>query len=229
MAEVNFAAETGSPAEEAALAEESAKVDAARAELYDEAAEGAGLILGKYKSPEDLATAYQSLQREYSRLKNGQPATPEPALEEGEAEPAAVAPEEGEEAATPALDPAAATRIQQQVFEQAGGEAEYTRLAGWAAKNLPAERTNAYNETLNSGNEAAILNALKGLQYDYMMQNGYEPKLLGGRAPTTEAKGYASRYQIQQAMSDPRYEHDAGYRQEVERRIAVTSDSLFGA
>lgn len=226
MSEVSFAAESGSPEEAAAQAEETAKVDAARAELYDEAAGDSGLILGKYQTTEDLANAYQSLQREYSRLKNGQaPVQTEEAEETAEPEAA----EEEEAKAAPAqVDPDAVSRIQQQIFTQVGGEAEYERLATWAAKTLPAERTNAYNKALESADEGAILNALKGLQYDYMMQNGYEPRLSGGRAPSSEAKGYASRYQIQQAMSDPRYEHDAGYRKDVERRIAVTSDAVFG-
>lgn len=224
MSEVSFSSDSGSPAEVAAQVEETAKVDAARAELYDEAAGDTGLILGKYQTTEDLANAYQSLQREYSRLKSGQA----PVQQEQPAEEA----DEGEEAeaeeAPASVDPGTVERIQRQIFDQVGGEAEYQRLATWAAKSLPAERTNAYNKALEAADEGMILNALKGLQYDYMMQNGYEPRLSGGRAPSTEAKGYSSRYQIQQAMSDPRYEHDAGYRKDVERRIAVTSDAVFG-
>ena len=114
------------------------------------------------------------------------------------------------------------------MLEQAGGEAEYQRLSTWAVNNLPPERTEAYNAALASGDQAAIINSLKGLQYDYMMQNGYEPKLTGGRAPANEVRGYTSRYQVTEAMADPRYEKDAGYRQEVERRIAASPDSIFG-
>ena len=62
-----------------AVIDEQAKVDAARAELYDEATggqppaeeEGEDLILGKYKSQEDLVDAYKNLQRENERLRNG--------------------------------------------------------------------------------------------------------------------------------------------------------------
>lgn len=225
MSEVNFSTETGSPTETEAFAAESAKVEAARAELYDEAASGSELILGKYESPEALAEAYQNLQREYSRLKNGQQVESDPApvesAESGEDD-AEVDSDQG------GIDPAVAAAIQQRVLEQAGGEAEYKRLATWAMSNLPVERLNAYNDALARGDEGAILNSLKGLQYDFMMKNGYEPKLSGGRAPSNEVKGFSSRYQIQQAMSDPRYEHDAGYRREVERRIAVSPESLFG-
>lgn len=226
MSEVNFTTDSGSPDEVAAVAEENAKVESARAELYDEAAEDSGLILGKYQSTEDLATAYQNLQREYNRLRNGQAPEEPAAVDDGTEEPEDEQAESGVDQGR--VDPAAAAAIQQRVLEQAGGEAEYKRLANWAMANLPPERVNAYNDALARADEGAILNSLKGLQYDFMMKNGYEPKLSGGRAPSNEVKGFASRYQVQQAMSDPRYEHDGGYRREVERRIAASPDSLFG-
>lgn len=230
MSEVAFAGDAGSPAEVSAAAEESAKVEAARAELYDEAAgtqgQGDGLILGKYQSTEDLAQAYLNLQREYSRVKNGQqPSDPAPQQQES-----ADDYDDDTEAGVDqgGIDQATATAIRNSVLEQAGGEAEYQRLSTWAVNNLPPERTEAYNAALASGDQAAIINSLKGLQYDYMMQNGYEPKLTGGRAPANEVRGYTSRYQVTEAMADPRYEKDAGYRQEVERRIAASPDSIFG-
>lgn len=216
-------------------AEEAARIDAARAELLDEATgtqSSEGLILGKYQSTEDLAQAYQNLQREYSRLKNGQAAEqPEPTGEidpSPQQQPDATAESEQPEAgANPgALDAAKAAKIQQSIFDQVGGEAEYQRLATWASSNLPAERTNAYNQALATGDEGAIMNALKGLQYDFMMKNGYEPRLTGGRAPSNEIRGYESEAQVVAAMKDPRYSGDnpdPAYIKEVERRIAVSN------
>ena len=207
-------------------AEETARVDAARAELVDEAlgstAEDSGLILGKYQTTEDLAEAYQSLQREYTKLKGGQPPAASEPVEEAEAtdEQEEPAPQES------GVDPAVAGRIQQSIFDQAGGEAEYQRLATWAAQNLPASRTNAYNEALATADEGAIMNALKGLQYDYMMKNGYEPRLTGGRAPSNEIRGYESEAQVVAAMKDPRYSGDSpdpAYIKEVERKISVSN------
>jgi len=213
-------------------AEEAARIDAARAELVDEATGSSGtegLILGKYQSTEDLALAYQNLQREYTRLKNGQGAEQseqvDPAPEQPAAEPVAAA--ETEVSPDPGtVDPAKAASIQQSVFDQVGGEAEYQRLATWAAQNLPAERTNAYNQALAAGDEGAIMNALKGLQYDFMMKNGYEPRLTGGRAPSNEIRGFESEAQVVAAMKDPRYSGDnpdPAYIKEVERRIAVSN------
>lgn len=229
MSEVAFTGDSGSPAEQSAAAEESAKVEAARAELYDEqtGSQDQGLILGKYQSVDDLAQAYQNLQREYSRVKNGQPPSDPPAQQqEADQYDDGDGTEDGSDQG--GIDPATAAAIHASVLEQAGGEAEYQRLSTWAVNNLPPERTEAYNAALASGDQAAIINSLKGLQYDYMMQNGYEPKLTGGRAPANEVRGYSSRYQVTEAMADPRYEKDSGYRQEVERRIAASPDSIFG-
>ena len=101
-----------------------------------------------------------------------------------------------------------------------------SRIAGWASQNLPQERLDSFNTALNSGDEGAILNQLKGLQYDFMMANGYEPKLSGGRAPSSDVKAFTSESQVVDAMNDPRYSGpnpDPSYIREVERRIAISN------
>lgn len=203
-------------------AEEAAKVDAARAELVDEATAEAndGLILGKYQSTEDLASAYQSLQREYDRLKKGQPSAQQEEQPEAEAE--AAEPDEDE---AQALPPERVQAIQDTIYRQAGGEAEYNRLAQWAARNLDPSRTEAYNKALESADEAGALTALKAIQYDYMMQKGYEPRLIGGRGSSGEVRPFDSERQVVEAMKDPRYSGDnpdPAYIKEVERRIAAS-------
>lgn len=213
--------------ETGAATEEAARVETARAELYDEAqgvsSEGdGGLLLGKYRSAEDLAEAYKSLQAEYTRLKSG--AQPEPQQQEEVVDSSKS--EEEAQPQTPQIDEAQAAQIQQQVFEMAGGQDGYARLANWVASNLPADRVNSWNEALAQGNESQIITTLKGLQYDYMMANGYEPRLTGGRAPSNEVRGYSSEAQVVEAMSDPRYSGDnpdPAYIREVERRLASSN------
>lgn len=224
----------GSFEDQGAVADESARVDAARAELYDEAAgqeetgQGSDLILGKYKSVDDLASAYQSLQAEYTRLKGGRP---EPVLESAP-EAAAEAPEapqdeqRGDDQDQPKLTVQDAERIRDQMFDQVGGEERYKAVAGWAARNLPPDRIGAFNAALERGDQSQIINQLKGLQYDYMMATGYEPRLTGGRAPSNQVRGFKSEAQVIEAMKDPRYSGsnpDPAYIKEVEERIAVSN------
>ena len=199
--------------------EEQAKIDQARADLYDEAAGNEpsepedSLILGKYKSQADLIDAYKNLQRENERLRTG-----EPEAETEIAEPSAEAEETDNQ-----LTDADATRIRDNIFSQVGGEDKYQVLMGWASQNLDEGRAAAFNEALQSGNEGAILSQLKGIQYDHMMATGYEPKLTGGRAPTQDVRGFASEAQVIAAMQDPRYGTDPAYVKEVEQRIAVSN------
>ena len=197
--------------------EEQAKIDQARADLYDEAAGNEpgepeeSLILGKYKSQSDLVDAYKNLQRENERLRGGE-------VEEAEEEP-----EAQQEEPENRLTSEDATRIRGNMFDQVGGADKYQALMGWASQNLNESRAESFNEALNSGNEGAILAQLKGIQYDHMMATGYEPKLTGGRAPTQDVRGFASEAQVIAAMQDPRYGNDPAYVKEVEQRIAVSN------
>jgi len=199
--------------------EEQAKIDQARADLYDEAAGNEpsepedSLILGKYKSQADLVDAYKNLQRENERLRGGEP---EAEYEQPEDE------AEDEEPSNQLTDEDA-VRIRESIFSQVGGMDKYQALMGWASQNLDESRASAFNESLQSGNEGAILSQLKGIQYDYMMATGYEPKLTGGRAPTQDVRGFASEAQVIAAMQDPRYGSDPAYVKEVEQRIAVSN------
>ena len=202
-----------------AVIDEQAKVDAARAELYDEATggqppaeeEGEDLILGKYKSQEDLVDAYKNLQRENERLRGGErPEEPEASYESDDDQQQSITPEQ-------------ATEIRDNVFKQTGGQEKLQVLMGWASQNLGEDRINAFNSTLNTGDQEAILAQVKGIQYDYMMATGYEPKLTGGRAPTNDVRGFASEAQVIAAMQDPRYGNDPAYIKEVEQRIAVSN------
>lgn len=219
----------GSFEESSALAEEAAKVEVAKGQLYDEATQstddsGDGLILGKYQTVDDLAQAYQSLQAEYSRLKGG--VTQQQSQLNGQ-EVSETTEQEYEQEQPP--QPEVSEReaqIYQNVLDQAGGEQQFERLARWASTNLDPSRLNAFNAALQQADEGVIMSLLKGLQYDFMMNNGYEPRLSGGRAPGNDVKGFSSEAQVIAAMNDPRYSGDnpdPAYIKEVERRIAMSN------
>ena len=216
---------------DSAVVEEAAKVETARAELYDEAtggeSQGGELILGKYQSVDDLAQAYQSLQAEYSRVKNGQAPAEEAPAESQAADQGDDDEDEGDSPEPESdITREQAEAIRENVLRQVGGEKQYQRLATWAANNLEEGRLEAFNVALAQGSEPVILSLLKGLQYDFMMSNGYEPRLSGGRAPSNEVKGFSSEAQVVEAMNDPRYSGpnpDPAYIKEVERRIAVSN------
>ena len=105
-----------------------------------------------------------------------------------------------------------------QVYNSAGGEAEYNRLTSWAAQNLSNTKLNAFNDMIDKGNATAIQIAVAGLRAEYGAQEGYEGRMLTGKAARTQ-DGFRSQAEVVQAMSDPRYERDEAYRQDVYNKL----------
>ena len=221
MAEIQ-AGQDGSLENQDALATEQEKINAAKAELYDEQQRGEedDLILGKYRTQEDLVEGYRNLQREVERMRQGGEVSAEapeaPSSEESE--------EESEEPANQ-LTEEDAIRIRDGMFKQVGGQEKYQALIAWANENITQQQADAYQQALDAGDEQSIMTQLKSMQYDMMMTRGYEPKLTGGRAPTQDIKGFESEAQVVEAMNDPRYSGsnpDYAYIREVEKRMAVS-------
>ena len=100
------------------------------------------------------------------------------------------------------------------VYNSAGGEAEYNRLTGWAAENLAENKLDAFNSIIDRGDATAIQIAVAGLRSEYEAQEGYEGRMLQGKAArATDA--FRSQAEVVAAMGDPRYERDEAYRQDV--------------
>ena len=105
-----------------------------------------------------------------------------------------------------------------QVYNSAGGEAEYGRLTSWAAQNLSETKLNAFNDMIDRGNATAIQIAVSGLRAEYEAQEGYEGRMLTGKA-ARGADAFRSQAEVVQAMSDPRYDRDEAYRQDVYNKL----------
>ncbi len=101
-----------------------------------------------------------------------------------------------------------------QVYNSAGGEAEYNRLTSWAADNIPENKLDAFNDIIDKGNATAIQIAVAGLRSEYESQEGYEGRMLTGKAARA-VYGFRSQAEVVQAMNDPRYDRDPAYRQDV--------------
>ena len=101
-----------------------------------------------------------------------------------------------------------------QVYNSAGGEAEYNRLTSWAADNIPENKLDAFNDIIDKGNATAIQIAVAGLRSEYESQEGYEGRMLTGKAARA-VDGFRSQAEVVQAMNDPRYDRDPAYRQDV--------------
>jgi hypothetical protein len=101
-----------------------------------------------------------------------------------------------------------------QVYNSAGGEAEYNRLTSWAQENVSEDKVEAFNSIINNGDATAIQIAVAGLRAEYENVEGYEGRMLTGKAAKA-VDGFRSQAEVVQAMSDPRYERDPAYRQDL--------------
>ena len=100
-----------------------------------------------------------------------------------------------------------------------GGEANYNRVVDWAASNLTDDAINAFDSVVDSGNPMAISIAFKGLQNEYNEANGYEGRMLQGRAASSAGETFRSQAELVSAMGDPRYDTDEAYRDDVLRKL----------
>jgi hypothetical protein len=113
-----------------------------------------------------------------------------------------------------------------QVQNACGGEANYNAVVDWAASNLTDDAINAFDSVVDSGNPMAISIAFKGLQNEYNEANGYEGRMLQGKAASSAGETFRSQAELVSAMGDPRYDTDEAYRDDVLRKLDA-SDIQF--
>ena len=106
-----------------------------------------------------------------------------------------------------------------QVQNAAGGEANYNQVINWAAENLNDAAIDAFDSVVDSGNTMAIQIAFQGLQAEYNDANGYEGRMLQGKAASSAGETFRSQAELVSAMADPRYDTDEAYRDDILRKL----------
>ncbi len=107
-----------------------------------------------------------------------------------------------------------------------GGEAKYNQLLDWATDNISTDQMDAFDSMINTGDANQIQLAINGLKAQYDNVQGYEGRMLSGKSPKTSGDVYRSQQEIVRAMSDPRYDEDPAYRQDVMEKLS-RSDVKF--
>ena len=105
------------------------------------------------------------------------------------------------------------------IYNAVGGQDNYNALTGWAADNLPEAAVNAYNNVVNSGDPDTIQLMLAGIRAAYDEANGREGTMLTGKTAPQTADVFRSQAEVVQAMSDPRYDRDPAYRNDVFEKL----------
>ena len=101
-----------------------------------------------------------------------------------------------------------------------GGEESYQQLMQWSGENLDQADLEAFNGLVDSGNARMIGLAVAGLKSMYDNNYGYEGEMLTGRTASQPADVFRSQAEVVEAMSDPRYDRDPAYRNDVFEKLA---------
>tara|TARA_Y100000593_G_scaffold82688_1_gene155512 strand:+ start:2739 stop:3611 length:873 start_codon:yes stop_codon:yes gene_type:complete len=107
-----------------------------------------------------------------------------------------------------------------------GGEASYNQLLDWATDNISADQLNSFDNLVVKGDVDSIQLALNGIKAAYDNSQGYEGRMLSGKAPRTSGDVFRSQAEVVKAMSHPDYDNDPAYRQDIIDKLA-RSDVQF--
>ena len=203
----------------------------------------------KFESPEEMAKAYKALQQKMSKpkaekkesAKTEEASAPEAttsAIEDARSEFA----DSGElsDKAFDALEKAGLPRsfveqyiagqqamsVQQAatIQESIGGAGNYEAMAEWASENLADGDLDAFNDIVEGQSVEQARVAVKGLYAQFQAAGGKGPALVqGSTSGDAGVKPFGSTAQVTEAMRDPRYASDPAYRENVEKRMSVSS------
>ncbi len=126
-----------------------------------------------------------------------------------------------------AIDADLTSRQIDSVRNSVGGEAEYNKIVGWAGQNLSKDEIQSFDELIGTGNVGAIQLAVSGLKAQYETANGFEGKMYAGKAPKASSDAFRSQQELVAAMSDPRYDEDPAYRQDVIEKLERSDNVKF--
>ena len=184
-----------------------------------EAAEGEQqMFAGKFKDAQSLEQAYIELQKKLGEPRD-ESAQAEDDEEVGEEE-------EDDEVEEESTDNQLTQEQADKLFEMVGGKKAYQAMIEWAGQNLSEGEIQMYDSVMGRGDPSAIFFAVQALAGKYGDAVGKDGKLLTGRSASKENAAFRSQAELVQAMSDPRYDKDPAYRQDVMRKLE-NSDLQF--
>jgi len=100
-----------------------------------------------------------------------------------------------------------------------GGVTEYNNLMQWAADNLDESAIKAFDSIVSTRNPEAVQIAVAGIKAEYDNTNGYEGRMLSGKAAASSSDVFRSQAEVVSAMNDVKYEKDPAYRQDVYEKL----------
>ena len=171
------------------------------------------LLAGKFKDQSSLEKAYLELQKKLG--------TPNDEPEAGEeAEQKEQTPQEEDVLEDDSSGEQLSEEQANQLFEMVGGEKAYKSMIDWAGQNFTKEEVQMYDSVMAKGDPNAIFFAVQALNSKYTDAVGNDGQLLTGqRSAAQQDAQFRSQQELVQAMSDPRYDRDPAFRDDVIRKL----------
>jgi hypothetical protein len=176
------------------------------------------LLAGKFKDAESLEQAYIELQKKLGSNEPEPEAEPEGVRDE-EPETQEVEKTEEEEDETPEEDVVFTEQDVERIHNIVGGPEEYNNMLKWAAQAMTKDDIDAFDHVIGLNDPQAAAFAVFALNKFYKDQQDSEGELLTGGKATQVEDVFKSQAQVVQAMSDPKYDRDPAYRQEVMEKL----------
>ena len=110
-----------------------------------------------------------------------------------------------------------------QIQDSVGGVEEYQNMIQWASGNLSEQEINLYDAAMDRGDPLTMFFAAQALNSRYKDAVGYDGEMLTGTAPRNTSNAFRSQAELIAAMSDPRYDKDPAYRQDIADKLAVSN------
>ena len=108
-----------------------------------------------------------------------------------------------------------------------GGEKEYNTMLQWASKNFDEAEISRYDKVMESGDPDAAYFAVQALASKYNDKVGVEGNMLTGKPAKAQGDNFRSQAEVVRAMSDPRYESDPAYRQDVYEKLERSTNLQY--
>ena len=215
------------------------------------------LLAGKYKNAEELEKGYLELQQKLSSNQPAEEAEPEQTEESAESNildriwEESTSREEFSPELTEEISKMSSTELAnmyldyrqanegaepardfsqeeiQQLHGVVGGEKNYASMIDWAQKSLNEQEVNMFDAVMAKGDPLAAFFAVRSLAYAYNDAIGYDGNVVQGKAPRQNTDQFRSQQELITAMSDPRYENDPAYRQDVMDKLTRSPNVNF--
>jgi len=215
------------------------------------------LLAGKYKNAEELEKGYLELQQKLSSNQPAEKAEPEQTEESAEPSildriwEESTSREEFSPELTEEISKMSSTELAnmyldyrqanegaepardfskeeiQQLQGVVGGQENYANMIDWAQKSLNETEVNMFDAVMAKGDPLAAFFAVRSLAYAYNDAVGYDGNVVQGKAPKQNTDQFRSQQELITAMSDPRYENDPAYRQDVMDKLTRSPNVNF--